>query len=110
MRIRLIKERTIHDYAVREGKKGLVFNKWTVVIKAANVDNHNDLLSLFSSVDALGKKSNRVCFDVGGNNYRVICKVKFGKKKCHMFVCWIGTHVEYDELCKSNLQYTIEVY
>lgn len=110
MRIRLIKEQTIQDYANAEGKKGLVFYKWMEVIKSANVANYNDLLSLFNSADTLGKKSHRVCFNVGGNNYRIICKVMFGQKKCHMFVCWIGTHVEYDELCKLNLQYEIEIY
>jgi len=35
----------------------------------------------FGTTDLLGKGSNRVCFDIGGNNYRMICKIAFGEKK-----------------------------
>lgn len=94
------------DYAKGEGKQGSVFFKWLKVIKSANVSNSNDLLQLFSYTDTLGKGSKRFCFNIGGNNYRMICKVVFGRV-CHMFVCWIGTHPEYDWICKEGRQYTI---
>jgi mRNA interferase HigB len=64
----------------------------------------------FNSVDFLGKSSGRVVFDIGGNNYRVICKYAFGEKQVHLFVCWIGTHKAYDKLNEKEEQYTINVY
>lgn len=58
----------------------------------------------------LGWNSNRVVFNIGGNNYRMICKYAFGEKQVHLFICWIGTNTEYDELCDNNEQYTITNY
>jgi mRNA interferase HigB len=40
----------------------------------------------------------------------MICKYAFGDKQVHLFVCWIGTHAEYDALCNEEKQYTIEDY
>jgi mRNA interferase HigB len=49
-----------------------------------------------------------VVFDIGGNNYRMICKYWFGASRVHLYVKWIGTHAEYDGLCKKNKQYTVD--
>lgn len=64
----------------------------------------------FNSADLLGKSSNRVIFDIGGNNYRMICKYVFGKAQIHLFVCCIGTHAAYNKLCASGVLYTVNVY
>jgi mRNA interferase HigB len=40
----------------------------------------------------------------------LICKYFFGAKQAHLFVCWIGTHAEYDKVCKEDNQYTISLY
>ena len=69
-----------------------------------------DILDTFCSVDLLGKGYNRVVFDIGGNNYRMIGQYAFGETEVHLFVCWIGTHAEYDKLCKDNKQYSVNVY
>jgi mRNA interferase HigB len=62
------------------------------------------------SADLLGNGSNRVVFDIGRNNFRMICKYVFSQKQVHVFICWIGTHAEYDELCKAGKQYRITEY
>ncbi|MHA4812335.1 type II toxin-antitoxin system HigB family toxin [Flavitalea flava] len=64
-------------------------------------------MSLYNTADLLGNGSKRVVFDIGGNNYRMICKYWFGKTKIHLYIKWIGTHAEYDILCKAKKQYTI---
>jgi mRNA interferase HigB len=66
--------------------------------------------STFGTADLLGKSSNRVVFNVGGNNYRMICKYAFGDKQVHLFICWIGTHAEYNELCSDDKQNTANNY
>ncbi|MCW9709208.1 type II toxin-antitoxin system HigB family toxin [Aliifodinibius sp. 1BSP15-2V2] len=70
----------------------------------------NDIRVSFPTADLLGKGTNRVIFNVGGNNYRILCKYQFGKSMVHLFVLWIGTHAEYDKLCAEDKQYTIEKY
>lgn len=64
----------------------------------------------FGSLDLLGKGSSRAVFNVGGNNYRIICKYRFGITMVHLFVTWIGTHAEYTKLCDQGKQYTVEQY
>jgi len=68
------------------------------------------MTATFGSADLLGNSSNRVVFDIAGNTYRMICKYAFGDKQVHLFVCWIGTHTDYDKLCKLNEQYTVSDY
>jgi mRNA interferase HigB len=65
---------------------------------------------IFPSTDLLGKGSSRAVFDIGGNKYRMIGKYAFGDNQVHLFVCWIGSHAEYDKLCNENEQFTIRNY
>jgi mRNA interferase HigB len=64
----------------------------------------------FPTADLLGNGSNRVVFDIGGNNYRMICSYYFSSSTVHLFVKWIGTHSDYDKLCKERKQYTIDQF
>lgn len=69
-----------------------------------------DIRASYGSADLLGNGSDRVVFNIGGNNYRMICKYFFGDKQIHMFVCWIGTHAQYTQLCNQQKQYSISIY
>ncbi len=110
MKIHLIKRQTIEDYTKGQARSKVSFEKWLAVLSAADWNEPGDIPKTFGSADILGNSSSRVVFDIGGNNYRMICKYAFGKKQVHLFVCWIGTHAEYDELCKKNEQYTVNIY
>ena len=110
MRIRLIKKQSIEDFSHYNPQSKLPLTTWLSIIKYAEWDLSNDIKSTFGSADLLGNGSNRVVFNIGGNNYRMICKYHFGNKFVHLFVCWIGTHKEYDKICDKNLQYTVNAY
>jgi len=110
MRIHLIKEQTIRNYVLENARSKSSFEEWLSKLKAADWKIPKDIQKTFNSADLLGKSSHRVVFDIGGNNYRVICKYAFGETEVHLFVCWIGTHAEYDKLCKENKQYNISDY
>ena len=69
-----------------------------------------DMQSTFGSADLLGNGSSRVIFDISGNKYRMISKYAFGEKEVHLFICWIGTHAEYSQLCKKGQQYTVSLF
>jgi len=56
----------------------------------------------------LGDGSNRIVFDIAGNNYRMICKYHFGQQE-FIIHQWIGTHAEYTKLCNDNDQYTVNI-
>jgi mRNA interferase HigB len=110
MRIHLIKKQTIEDYAAKNARSRSSFAIWLETIRYADWNEPADILETFGSADVLGKSSNRVVFDIGGNNYRMICKYVFGKKQVHLFVCLIGTHAQYDLLCKRNEQYSVNSF
>ena len=110
MRIHLIKKQTIEDYCLSQARSKVSFAYWLEILKGADWSRPGDIKKTFASSDLLGKSSDRVVFDIGGNNYRMICKYAFGMKLVHLFVCWIGTHAEYDKLCDKNEQYTVNIY
>jgi mRNA interferase HigB len=110
MRVHLVKKQTIADYAALHARSRSSFGIWLGVIRVADWSEPADIQRTFSTADLLGKSSSRVVFDIGGNNYRMICKYFFGEREAHLFVCWIGTHAEYDELCGKKEQYTINKF
>jgi len=110
MKIRLVKKKTIAKYQNANASSRNSFDQWIDKLKNANWDTINDIKETYGSADQIGKSSNRVVFNIGGNNYRMICKYYFGENYVHLFINWIGTHSEYDKICKDELQYTINVY
>jgi mRNA interferase HigB len=110
MKVHLIRRETILDYVKNNPNSKIPFKEWLTALKVADWKVANEIKKTFGSADVLGKSSNRVVFDIGGNNYRMICKYAFGEKEIHLFICWIGTHAEYDKLNKKQEQYTINQY
>ena len=110
MKIHLIKEKTIRNYALDNAGSKIPFEEWLSKIKKADWNKPADIKNTFGAADLLGKGSLRVVFDIGGNNYRMICKYAFGEGYMRLYVCWIGTHAEYDELCDNKEQYIVFNY
>lgn len=110
MKIHLIRRETIECYKKENALSRISLDEWLYKLKFADWAMPEDIKCSFGSADLLGKGSNRVVFDIGGNKYRLIAKYAFGDTQVHLFISWIGTHAEYDKLCKSGEQYTISNY
>jgi len=110
MKIRLIKKQTIENYIKSNAQSLSGFETWLAIIKYSDWNDPLDIIKSFNSADILGNSTNRVVFNIGGNKYRMICSYHFGKSMIHVFICWIGTHSKYDELCDKELQYTVNDY
>lgn len=110
MKLHLIKQLTLEHFAKSHPNSKPSLNNWLNVVKYSDWNSPKDILDTFRSADLLGNGSNRVVFDIGGNNFRMICKYYFGDKQVHLFICWMGTHSEYDKICKNNSQYSINIY
>jgi mRNA interferase HigB len=110
MRIHLIKEKTVRNYVLKNASSHTSFEEWLSRLKRADWNKPSDILDTYNSADLLGKGCLRVVFNIGGNNYRMICKYAFGDTEVHLFVCWIGTHAEYDKICADKKQYLIYAY
>jgi mRNA interferase HigB len=110
MKVHLLKRQTIEKYAEENARSRSSFRLWLLAIKGADWSSPEDILKTFNSADLLGNGTDRVVFDIGGNNYRMICHYVFGEKEVHLFVCWIGTHAEYTKVCNEKRQYEISSY
>lgn len=110
MKVRLIKRKSIEDFALQNARSRSSFRIWLALLKRADWNEPGNIADTFGSADLLGKGSNRVVFDIAGNNYRMICKYHFGITRLHLYIKWIGTHAEYTELCDNNEQYTVNIY
>ena len=110
MKVHLIKKQSIEDYVLKNARSKASFENWLSIIKRVDWNEPNEIISTFSSADILGKGSDRVVFNIGGNNYRLICKYYFGDSRIHPFIKWIGTHAGYTKLCNEGKQNEIDVY
>lgn len=110
MKVHLIRKQTIESYIANNAQSRSPFASWLSAIKMADWHCPDDIQQEFGSADLLGNGTNRVVFNIGGNNYRMICQYLFGMKNVHLFICWLGTHAEYSKLCRLREQYTINQY
>lgn len=107
MKVHLIRKETIEAYKRQNAQSRVSFDEWLIKLKYADWDMPSDMQVSFPSSDLLGKGSNRVVFDIGGNKYRMMAKYAFGDSQVHLFICWIGTHAEYTKLCNTGEQFTV---
>ena len=110
MKVHLIKKQSIEDYTNKNAQSQVPFKNWLSIVKYTDWNKPEDIIATFSSADILGNGTDRIVFNIGGNNYRMICKYCFGRNKVHLFINWIGTHAAYTKLCKNGAQYTANVY
>jgi mRNA interferase HigB len=110
MKVHLIKKQTIEDFVLKNARSKVSFNTWLAVLRYADWSEPNDIVATFNSADILGKSSERVVFNIGGNNYRLICKYHFGITRVHLFIKWIGTHADYTKLCNEGRQFEVDAY
>ena len=110
MKVHLIKRQSIENYVQKNARIRISFEIWLSILKRVDWNEPNEIISTFNSADILGKGSDRVVFNIGGNNYRMICKYYFGNIRVHLFIKWIGTHAEYTKLCNEGKQFEIDVY
>lgn len=110
MKVHLIKKQSVLLYVQSHARSRVSFEEWLVKLTYADWEVPSDIGQTFAKADLIGKSSQRVVFDIGGNKYRVICKYFFGETCVHLFVCWIGTHDAYSQVCYKGLQYTIQSY
>lgn len=108
MKVHIIKWRSIEKFVKEHSRSEVSFEIFKTSIKYADWESIHDIQKTFASADII--YNNRIVFNIGGNNFRLICSYWFGPKMIHLYVKWIGTHSEYSKLCKQNLQYTVDLY
>ena len=78
----------------KHSKAEAPLSNWFVAVRAAEWKGPQDIRNDFNSVDFVG--DNRVIFDIGGNNYRLVAHVSYTYKS--VLIKFIGTHADYDRI------------
>ena len=76
-----------------------VILRWYGQTSEANWKNLSEMKNSFNAVDAVG--NDRYVFNIKGNHFRLIALIIF--KVRTVFVLFIGTHKEYDQLDASTV-------
>ena len=107
MKVYLKQEEWIEEFMIQNAQSRASLKKWLDWIDTADWQQPGDIKNSKFKADLLGKGSCRVIFNIAGNNYRMICRYYFYENFVMLFICWIGTHAEYDKICAGNNQYTV---
>lgn len=73
--------------------------RWYGLTKEADWNDLRTLKGTFSSADYVG--DGLIVFNIGGNKFRLICRVIFGTRT--VYIKWIGPHSQYNKVKLSDL-------
>jgi mRNA interferase HigB len=74
-------------------------NDWYAITKDADWGKMSDIRETFNSVDYV--KNDRFVFNIKGNRYRLVVMIFFDIRT--VFIRFVGTHAEYDQVDVSTL-------
>ena len=72
---------------------------WYRIVKRAKWQNPSEIKQIFGTADFL--QNNRVCFNIKGNNYRLIVKVIYDLQR--VYIRFIGIHADYDKIDANTI-------
>jgi len=82
-----------HSYADRR------LQAWLQEAEKASWRHHHDLLNQYRTADIL--RRGRVVFNIGGNKYRLVVDINYSIST--IYIVFIGTHKEYDNINVEKL-------
>jgi mRNA interferase HigB len=90
----VVARRTLVEFWSRHLRAKGPLSAWHELARAAEWRTPQDVRDDFNSVDFVG--DNRVIFDIGGNNYRLVVRISYPFKQ--VLVKFVGTHDDYDRI------------
>jgi mRNA interferase HigB len=98
--MRVVSRRLLRDFWETPGRRDseTPLKTWYDVVIFASWTSHNEVKAAYgASVDIA---HGYYVFDIGGNKYRLICKIDFTRHG--VLTLRVCTHAEYDELCANG--------
>lgn len=92
--MRVIKRKTLQDFWEKYPLSEQPLTAWYTEAIHSTWNTPNDIKEKYASADIL--PDNRVVFNIGGNKYRLIVKIAY--KMQLVFIRFVGTHSEYDNI------------
>ena len=95
----IIKRRTLKEFWQKHSDAEQPLKTWFGITKSAKWQNPSEIRQIFGTADFL--QTNRVCFNITGNKYRLVVKVIYELQR--VYIRFIGTHAEYDKIDANNI-------
>ena len=95
----IVTRKTLVEFYTRHPKAKAPLSAWYKHVKAANWTSPQDVKADFNSADFVA--DNRVIFNIGGNNYRLVVRISYTFKQ--VLVKFVGTHAEYDQIDAATI-------
>lgn len=92
--MRVITKRKLVDFYEEHRDAKVALSDWHEKTRQAVWNNFADVRRTFNSADYVG--SDRIVFNIKGNDYRLIAMVVYRKKK--VYIRFVGTHEAYDRI------------
>ena len=97
--MRVIAKRTLRQFWEKHPDAQGPLKAWHAETVKARWENPQQIKEQFRSASVL--KGGRVVFNIGGNKYRLILAIDYGRQAC--YVKFIGTHSQYDAIDAENV-------
>jgi len=95
--VRIIAEGTIRQWASEQARAASSLRQWVKVVRPVRWRSFAELRRTFPSADLVRVQSGRnvVVFNVGGNDFRLVCAVHFNTEM--VFALRFMSHAEYSK-------------
>ena len=97
--MRVIAKRTLREFWTRHSDCEQQLKSWYQEAEKNEWRNTHEIKREYPSASVLG--DNRVVFNIKGNKYRLIVRINFQYQI--MWIRFIGTHKEYDNIDATNI-------
>ena len=97
----IINRKTIIYYTEKYPNAKSQLLTWYNEILKQDFDNFNHLKAMYGNASIVN--SQRVVFNIKGNDFRLIVSINFRHKAC--YTIWFGTHKEYDKINAATIKY-----
>ncbi len=105
--MRIIARRTLREFVEsRRGHKDqpaikAALDAWFDEVKKARWSSTADVKRRYATASIVS--ADRIVFNIKGNDYRLVVAADFGK--AIVWIKWIGTHRDYDEIDVTEVQH-----
>ena len=97
--MRILTKKRLREYWETNPQAEQPLKRWYGYVRKAQRASPNDIKRDYRTADIL--PGNRVVFNIGGNNYRLIVKIEYQFQD--VYVRFIGTHAEYDKVNATTI-------
>jgi mRNA interferase HigB len=99
--MRVIAKRTLREFWIVHPDAEQPLSDWYEIVVGQDWHHPHDVKQLFGAASIID--SNRVVFNVKGNDYRLITHVDYVFE--FVFVLWIGKHADYDRIDARTVEF-----